>query len=82
MAATMRFGEVLEAVDQLSVEDQEALAEIPRRRLAEQGRKRVLADVEDGRREFAAGNGRRVSVDELMDEILSSPRHSKGAVNS
>lgn len=71
MAAPMRFGEVLEAVDQLSVEDQEALAEILRHRLAEQGRKRVLTDVEEGRREFAAGNCRRVSVDELMNEVLS-----------
>jgi hypothetical protein len=65
------FGEVLEAVDRLSVEEQEDLAAIVRRRLVEQRRKQLAQDIQDGRREFASGKCRSTSVDELMGEILS-----------
>ncbi len=43
----------------------------------EQGRKRVLANVQATRREFAEGRCRAVTADELMDEINRSapPRH-------
>ncbi len=65
------FGEVLEAIGQLTTEEQEALSEIVRKRLAERGRKRVVAEAHEARREFEAGNFRSGTVDELMDEILS-----------
>ena len=67
---TLPFGEVLEAVDQLSADEQETLAAILQRRLAEQGRKRVAEEVREARREFASGACRPVAVDELMREIL------------
>jgi hypothetical protein len=65
------FGEVLEAVDRLSPDEQETLVAIVQRRMAERGRKLLAADVQDARREFAAGLCRPSSADELMNEILS-----------
>ena len=65
------FADVLEAVEQLSAEDQETLVEIVQRRAAERGRKRVVGEVIEAQREFAAGECRPASVDDLMDEILS-----------
>jgi hypothetical protein len=67
----MPFGEVLEAVERLSTDEREALVSILYRRLAEEGRKRVVGDVHEARRDFAAGACRPATVDELMREIAS-----------
>ncbi|HZZ26505.1 MAG TPA: hypothetical protein VFE46_00755 [Pirellulales bacterium] len=69
MSESVHFGEVLEAADQLSVDEKEELIAILRRRLAEEGRRRVIADVEEAGKEFKAGACKAVSVDELMREI-------------
>ena len=71
MGHAMLFGEVLEAIDQLSLEEQETLLDIVQRRLAEQGRKQLAAEIEEARIEFAAGRCRPATVDDLMKEILS-----------
>jgi hypothetical protein len=65
------FAEVLEAVDRLSLDEQETLVAIVQRRMAERGRKLLAVDVQDARREFATGLCRPSSADELMNEILS-----------
>jgi hypothetical protein len=66
----MPFGEVLEAVDRLTLEEQEDLAVILQHRLAERGRKQLAEDVQEARREFAGNSCRPATADELMDEIL------------
>jgi hypothetical protein len=71
MAHSMPFGDVLEAVDQLSADEQEALVSILHHRLAEEGRKRVASDVRELRQEFAAGGCRPTTPDDLMREISS-----------
>jgi hypothetical protein len=71
MSPTLPFGEILEAADHLSMDEKEELIEILRRRLAEQGRKRVAAEVQEARQEFTTGGCRPASVDELMREITS-----------
>lgn len=71
MAQSMPFGEVVEAADQLSADEQEELLSILRRRLAEQGRKRVAAEAGKARQEFDSGACQPAAVDELMREILS-----------
>lgn len=71
MSTTSHFNNVLETIDQLSLEEQETLLTIIRHRLAERGRQRIIRDVEEGRREFAAGRLKSMSVDEIMDEINS-----------
>ena len=71
MGQAMLFGEVLEAIDGLSPEEQETLIEILQRRIVEQERKRLAAEIQAARKEFAEGQGHSSSVGELMKEILS-----------
>jgi hypothetical protein len=71
MELTQPFAEVLEAVERLSSDEQETLVAIVQRRIAERGRKRLAADVQEARREFAEGRCRPSGADELMNEILS-----------
>jgi hypothetical protein len=65
------FGRVLEAVEQLTPEEQEDLAAIVQRRLIERRRQQILQDASDARQEFAELRCSPATVDELMDEILS-----------
>lgn len=67
----MLFGEVLDAVDQLPPKEQETLVEIVARRIAERGRKRLLADVQEARREYETGGCPQTTVDELITKIFS-----------
>jgi len=64
------FGEILDAVGGLSTEDQLALVDIVKHRLAEQARKKIAADVQEAKQEFAEGQCRPVTIDQLRDEIL------------
>lgn len=73
MTPIMLFGDVLEAADHLSLEEQQELIAILQRRLAEAGRWRVIAEVQEARQEFAAGQCRPVTPDELMREITEAP---------
>jgi hypothetical protein len=71
MENTMPFGEVLEAVDKLSLEEQETLIEVLRRRLIERRRGEIARDIQQAQEEFQAGRSRSVTPEELMKEILS-----------
>ena len=72
MSQTMPiFADVVDAADRLTSEEKEELIAILRRRLAEEGRRRVLADIEESRREFAAGLVKPVTAEELIREIDS-----------
>lgn len=70
MIPVMPFGEVLEAADQLSPEEQQELIAILNRRLAQAGRQRLAAEVQEARQEFVAGQCRAATPDEIMREIL------------
>lgn len=71
MEKTLSFGEVLDTVEQLSLEDQEALTDIIRRRITEQRRAELAKDIQEAQEEFEAGNAHPVTPDELIAEILS-----------
>jgi len=71
MEKAASFAEVLEAADQLPLDDQEALADVLHRRIIEQRREELVAEVRQARKEFAQGRCRPASVDELMAEILA-----------
>ena len=71
MSQVAPFAEVLDAADHLSAEEKEELIAILRRRLAEEGRQRLIADVKEARQEFAAGTCKPTTTDALMDEITS-----------
>jgi len=70
MANMLPFGEVLEAADQLSHEEQEELIAILHRRLAQAARQRLAAEAQETRQEFAEGRCSPVTADEFMREIL------------
>ena len=71
MAQEMPFGEVLEAIDQLSFDEQETLIDILHHRLAEQSRKQLVAEVEAAQQEFSEGKSQPTTTEDLMKEILS-----------
>ena len=70
MNQVMPFGEVLEAADQLSLDEQQELVAILGRRLAQAGRQRLAADVHEARQEFAEGRCVPATPAEIMREIL------------
>ena len=70
MSQVLAFGDVLEAADQLSAEDQQELIAILQRRLADARRQQILADIQESRLEYEAGLCRPTTPDELMREIM------------
>lgn len=71
MANSISFGEVVEAADKLSLEEQETLVDILHRRMIEQRRDELVKDIQKAQREFNNGQCEPASPDELMKEILS-----------
>ncbi len=70
MTQAPAFAEVLEAADHLSQDEQEELIAILRRRLAQAERQRIIADVQEARRDFAAGRCSPATPEEIMREIM------------
>ena len=64
----IRLAEKVDAASELTLDEQETLLEVLRRRIAESNRARIVADVAEARAEFAAGQTRTRSVREIMDE--------------
>lgn len=64
------FAEVLDMADSMSPEDREDLVSILQSRLREERRAKLVEDVAASREEFAAGNCRPASVDEVIKSIL------------
>ena len=71
MQSIHSFSEVLDAIDVLSFDEQETLLDIISKRIHEQGRKKLKADIEQARSEYSQGLCQKTSVDALMDDILS-----------
>jgi len=69
MESVLAFGEVLEVV-KLSLEEQETLIEVVRKRIIERRREELAKDIQDAQKEFQAGLCRPVTPDGLMAEIL------------
>ena len=65
----MTFAEVIEAIDRLSPDEQEALLDIVRRRMSEARRSRLIAAVEEARKDHVAGELRVVTPSELTRDI-------------
>jgi len=70
MGNKLAFGEILDAAEALSVEDQEALIEVLHRRVIESRREEILKDIHQARQEFESGQCRPVTASELMKEII------------
>lgn len=71
MAHILPYGEVLEAVDQLTLEEKEALINVLNRRLVEERRMELARDIKEADQEFLDGKSQVITPDDLMDELLS-----------
>jgi flagellar motor switch protein FliG len=73
MEHAITFGELLEAVAQLSKEDQEALIEVLNRRLSEQRRNEIAREIQAAVKEFESGQSQEVTPDELLRALYATP---------
>jgi len=71
MPKTTTFDELLDAIELLPSEQQADLVDVVRHRLAERGRKQIIADAQQAKAEHGAGKTRAASVDDIMREIES-----------
>jgi len=71
MQNQIAFGEILDVVDRLPLEDQTELIDILQHRIAEQRRKQLAKDIRDAGREFKQGLCKPAAPDDIMKAILS-----------
>jgi len=64
-----RFADIVDAVNELPLGDQVALAQILKQRLAAQERKEIVKDVTDAREECRVNGKEPQSAGSIMDEI-------------
>jgi len=67
----MRFADLLDAVDELTTEEQAELVGIVRRRLIERQRDELAGEIQQARRDFQAGHCLPRTSDEILRDILS-----------
>jgi hypothetical protein len=67
----MHFGEVLEAADQLSIEEQETLVEVLHRRIVEHRREELALEIREARRQLEAAQCAPATPEEIIEDILS-----------
>ncbi len=65
----MTFSDIVDAADDLSVDEQETLVGILQRRIAKRNRDALVRDVAEARGEFQTGQARVSSVGDIMDEV-------------
>ncbi len=65
------FSDLLEAVDDLSMDEQETLISILQRRIVDRRRAELLKDIKRAQKEFEDNKCKPVSPAEIMKELLS-----------
>ncbi|MBN1138251.1 MAG: hypothetical protein JXM73_16805 [Anaerolineae bacterium] len=65
------FAEVLEAADELPLDDQESLDEILHQRVIERRRGELACEALEAQQEYEQVGCRPIQVDDLMSEILA-----------
>ena len=71
MSQPIAFADIVDAAEQLDADAQAELVGILNHRLAERGRERVKASVEQARREFAAGQCPAMTASEIVRDASS-----------
>jgi len=69
MAIISRFDRVLESIETLSLDEQEALIDLVKRRLAEKRREEIAANIAQAQAEYQSERIFRGTVAEVMDEL-------------
>lgn len=67
----MSFNEILEAADQLSLDEQATLIEVLQHRIVERRREALARDIQQARREFETGRIHPASPADILKNILS-----------
>ncbi len=65
------FGQILEAADKLSLEEQELLIDVLSRRAADRRRSLLSREIRNARKEFKEGLAKPDTPDDMLSEILS-----------
>jgi hypothetical protein len=71
MEHVLTFGQVLDAVDEWPLEEQETLVQVIQHRVIERRRTEIAQEIRSAQEEFESGQCRAVTPDELMAEILA-----------
>jgi hypothetical protein len=66
----MSFSEILEAADQLTLDEQVELSEILYKRAVGARRDKILSDIKEARVEYQSGLLHPQTAQEIMDEIM------------
>ncbi len=64
------FGQILEAVDRLSLEEQEQLIEVLSHRAADRRRNVLSREIRNARKEFEESLAKPANPDDILSEIL------------
>jgi len=67
----MRFAEVLDAAEELSLEEQATLVDVLNRRLVDRRRDLLAEEIQQARREYAAGQCKPATPDQIFKDLLS-----------
>lgn len=69
MTSVSRLDQILESIENLSVDEQETLIDLIRHRLAERRRSEIAANIAQAKVEYQAGKVFRGTVTQIMDEL-------------
>ncbi|YAF95859.1 MAG: hypothetical protein AB3A66_25550 [Nodularia sp. CChRGM 3473] len=69
MTQFSRLDQVLDSVEDLTVDEQEALIDLIRHRLAERRRSAIAANIAQAQAEYQSGKMFRGTVTQIMDEL-------------
>jgi len=66
---TSKFNDILEMIESLSLEEQEQILEIEKKRLIEKKRKLLIEDIKEAKKDIAEGRYSDGTVEDLMKAI-------------
>lgn len=69
MTSVSRLDQVIESIENLSIDEQETLIDLIRHRLAERRRSEIAANIAQAQIEYQAGKVYRGNVTQIMDEL-------------
>ncbi|NCO74377.1 MAG: hypothetical protein GW795_12565 [Cyanobacteria bacterium] len=69
MSQTMQFGQILEMIDYLSLDEQDDLINIIRHRQIEKRREEIARNIIQARQDYQQGNVFRGDVDDIIAEL-------------
>jgi hypothetical protein len=65
------FAEILDATEQLPLEDQENLIHILKNRLRDKKRTELVKDIQEAQQEYAQGQCQPATPQQILEEILA-----------